>query len=109
MLETPDGNSCTLNDKEKSITLKDISGNTVVLDDSGVVIDSIKDIKLSAIGDIEISATGSIDLKATADLKGDGANIELSAKSAFTAKGNASAEISASGQTTVKGAMVMIN
>jgi hypothetical protein len=27
----------------------------------------------------------------------------------FTAKGNASAEISASGQTVVKGAMVMIN
>ncbi len=77
--------------------------------DSGVAIESVKDIKLSAKGDVDITATGSIALKANSDVKADGTNIQLSAKTSFTAKGNASAEISASGQTTVKGAMVMIN
>jgi hypothetical protein len=38
-----------------------------------------------------------------------GVNISQSAQASFTAKGNASAELSASGQTVVKGAMVMIN
>ncbi|RRQ48393.1 type VI secretion system tip protein VgrG [Maribacter algicola] len=109
VFETPDGNSCTLNDKEKSITLKDLSGNSITLNDGGILIDSIKDVKLGAQGDVQISATGSIDLKANGDVKSDGTNIQFNAKSGFTAKGNASAEISASGQTTVKGAMVMIN
>ena len=38
-----------------------------------------------------------------------GANIEAKADIAFTGKGSASAELSAGGQTVVKGAMVMIN
>ncbi len=109
VIETPDGNSFTLNDMEKSITLKDIAGSSLVMDDSGVRIDSSKNIKLSAKGDVEISAIGSLRFKANSDVKVDGTNIQLSAKTGLTAKGNASAEISASGQTTVKGAMVMIN
>ena len=109
ILETPGENTFTLDDKEKCITLTDITGNTMVLNDSGVAIESAKDMKLSAKGNVDISATGSIGLNATSDVKADGANIQLSAKTSFTAKGNASAEISASGQTTVKGAMVMIN
>jgi len=36
-------------------------------------------------------------------------NITQIANVAFTAKGTATAELSASGQTTVKGAMVLIN
>jgi Rhs element Vgr protein len=108
-LETPGGNSFLLDDKEKRITLKDRSGNSLIMDDSGITLDSIKDIKLSAKGDVEILASGGIDLKANSDVKVDGANVALNAKIGFTAKGNATAEISASGQTTVKGAMVMIN
>ena len=108
-IETPGGNSFTLNDDEKKITVMDLSGNSVVLDDSGIIIDSAKDIRMSAKGNIDISASGGLKLKTKADIEADGSNIQLSAKTAFTAKGNASAEISASGQTTVKGAMVMIN
>jgi hypothetical protein len=36
-------------------------------------------------------------------------NVQATAQVGLTAKGTASAELSASGQTTVKGAMVMIN
>ena len=41
------------------------------------------------------------------DMKG--VNIEAKASAALTVKGNAKAEISAAGNTIVKGAMVMIN
>src|SRR5665648_38486 len=108
-VETPGGNSVTLDDKDKKITIKDISGNSVFMDDSGITMDSSKDIKLNAKGNVDISASGSINLTAKTDVKADGMNVQLTAKTGFTAKGNASAEISASGQTTVKGAMVMIN
>jgi hypothetical protein len=50
-----------------------------------------------------------VEVESKADFKGDAMNVNLTAKTGFTAKGNASAEISASGQTTVKGSMVMIN
>ena len=106
---TPAGNSFTMDDKEKKINVNDISGNTLVMEEGGISLDSPKDIKLSANGSVSISAASGITLDAKSDLKADAENIQLSAKANLTAKGNASAEISASGQTTVKGAMVMIN
>ena len=39
----------------------------------------------------------------------EGMNVTVQGKVGATVKGNATAELSASGQTTVKGAMVMIN
>ncbi|BBE20710.1 VgrG protein [Aquipluma nitroreducens] len=108
-IETPGGNSFTLDDKDKKINIKDISGNSVIMDDSGITMDSPKDIKLTAKGDITISATGGLYLSANSDVKADGLNVQLSAKTGFTAKGNATAEVSASGQTTIKGGIVMIN
>jgi hypothetical protein len=52
---------------------------------------------------------GNVEVKATADAKIEGLNTELSAQVGAKVKGNATAEITASGQTTVKGAIVMIN
>jgi uncharacterized protein involved in type VI secretion and phage assembly len=108
-VETPGKNVFVLDDKNKEISLKDMSGNSVVMNDSGISMDSPKDIKITAKGNVNISATSNITLKADADVKVDGLNIKNNAQVGFTAKGSASAEISASGQTTVKGAMVMIN
>jgi len=108
-IETPGKNVFLLDDKNKTISLKDMSGNSVVMSDSGIVMDSPKDIKISAKGNVNISATSNITLKANADVKVDGLNIVNNAQVGFTGKGSATAEISASGQTTVKGAMVMIN
>lgn len=108
-IETPGGNSFTLDDKDKKVNIKDISGNSVVMNDSGITLDSPKDIKLTAKGDITISATGGLNLSSKSDVKADGLNIQLNAKTGFTAKGNATAEVSASGQTTIKGGIVMIN
>lgn len=108
-IETPGKNVFKLDDKNKEVSMKDMNGNSVVLNNSGISMDSPKDIKITAKGNVNISATMDITLKASADVKVDGLNITNNAQIGFTAKGTANAEISASGQTTVKGAMVMIN
>lgn len=106
---TPGGNKVVLNDDEQTIFLNDQNDNKVTLDPSGICLDSPKDISIKAVGKISLEATGEIGVTSDADLKMTGLNIENNANAGFTAKGNASAEVSASGQTTVKGAMVMIN
>jgi Rhs element Vgr protein len=108
-IATPSKNTVILDDKNKSVSIKDMNGNSIVMDNSGITMQSPKDISLKADGNINLTATSNIALKATADVTVDGLSITNSAKKSFTAKGNASAELSASGQTTVKGAMVMIN
>lgn len=108
-VKTPDGHEVVLSDQDKNIKLTDVNGNIMTMDESGIALSSPKDITIEATGDIKMSATGTIDLSATSDLKGSGMNVEMSADTGFKASGNATAELSASGQTTVKGAMVMIN
>lgn len=108
-LKTPAGNQAVLSDEDKSITLSDQHGNTVTLGSSGIKLDSPKDIVLSAQGKVSVSATQGISLEATQDLKASGLNVQCTAQVGFKAQGSATAELSASGQTTVKGAIVMIN
>lgn len=108
-LKTPAGNTLVLDDDQKKITLQDQTGNKLVLSDSGVLIDSPKDITLKATGEIKLQSTGKMSLKSQADVAVEGLNVEAKAQVGLTAKGTATAELSASGQTTVKGAMVMIN
>jgi Rhs element Vgr protein len=106
---TPGNNSIVISDKDKSITLKDQNGNTVTLSDAGIKLDSPKDIVISAKGKITLDAVGVASVTSKADVKVAGLNIECAAQVGFTGKGSATAELSASGQTTVKGALVMIN
>ena len=56
-----------------------------------------------------MQAVNEISVKSDADVTLEGLNINQSANATFTAKGSASAELSASGNTTVKGAIVTIN
>lgn len=108
-LATPEGNTLMLDEDEKKVTLEDQNGNSVVLEDSGITMTSPKDITVSAGKNVSIKATGNVAVEAQQDVTVDGLNITHSASVGLTAKGGASAEVSASGQTTVKGAMVMIN
>lgn len=66
--------------------------NKITIDAMGVSVSGIK-----------------VDVEGTADTSIKGLNVEVAADLAATVKGNASAELSAGVQTTVKGAMVMIN
>ncbi|MFT6777228.1 MAG: Rhs element Vgr protein [Paraglaciecola sp.] len=106
---TPSNNKIILSDKDKSILLQDQNDNKVELGTGGITLDSPKDITISAKGKISIDAVGAVSISSKADVKGEGLNVNLTAKVGFVAKGSATAELSASGQTTVKGAMVMIN
>lgn len=108
-IETPAKNTLILNDKDKSVLIKDQNGNSIKLSSDGIALDSPKDIKLTAKGGITLTATTDIQLTSQADIKAKGLNIAAQAQVGFTGKGAATAELSASGQTTVKGALVMIN
>ncbi len=106
---TPGNNSIVISDDGKSIEMKDQNSNSIKLSTDGIVIDSAKDVKISAKGNIIIDAVAKISATAKTDVTLSGLNIDATANVGFTAKGNATAELSAVGQTTVKGAMVMIN
>jgi Rhs element Vgr protein len=108
-IKTPGNNSVIISDKDKKITISDQNNNKLVLSSNGIEIDSAKDIKMSAKGKIEIAATGALNLSSTVDTEIKGNNVNIKANIGAVVKGSATAEISASGQTTVKGAMVMIN
>jgi Rhs element Vgr protein len=108
-IETPGTNSITLSDDAKSVELVDQNGNSIKMTSSGIDITSAKDINIKATGNITLDATGKLNLTAKQDAAVVGMNVTATAEMGFTAKGNATAEISASGQTTVKGGIVMIN
>jgi Rhs element Vgr protein len=106
---TPGNNKIIISDDAKSIQLKDQNSNTIEMNSSGILLDSFKDVQINAKGKISMSSVTEIDMDAKTDVKVTGLNISQTANVGFTAKGNATAELSAAGQTTVKGALVMIN
>ena len=108
-IETPAGNSVVLSDDAKSILLHDQNQNRVELTDGGISMDSMKDIKITSKSKVTIEGTGGVDISSAADAKVAGLNIDLNANVGIAVKGKTTAELSAAGQTTVKGAMVMIN
>ncbi|MBL0701110.1 MAG: type VI secretion system tip protein VgrG [Desulfosarcina sp.] len=108
-IESPGKNRITISDEDKSILLEDQNNNKVELGSGGISMESPKDIKLTAKGKISIDATGEAGITSKGDVNIKGLNVNNAADVGFVAKGNATAELSASGQTTVKGAMVMIN
>lgn len=108
-LETPGGNYITFSDDAKSIEIKDQHTNAISMDSNGISLQSSKDIVLNAKGKISLSAVQNVEVEAKMDVKTTGLNINNNASIGFVAKGAATAELSASGQTTVTGALVMIN
>lgn len=107
--ETPEKNIIEISDKDKSIKLKDQNNNKIEMTPNGILFDSAKEIQLKAKTNITMDAGMNINIKSKLNTTIEGMNIAAKAQTEFTAKGNAKAELSASGQTVVKGAMVMIN
>jgi Rhs element Vgr protein len=106
---TPGKNKIVLSDQDKSILLLDQNNNRAELNPSGITLDSPKDIKVKANGTITLDAVGAINISSQADVKSSGLNVLCEGQVGFTGKGSATAELSASGETVVRGAMVMIN
>lgn len=108
-VSTPGKNTVELSDDGKHIRLTDQHKNEIKMDSGGISLTSAKDITLKAKGNITMDATMKLSGTAKQDVSLEGMNVKVQAKIGATVKGNATAELSASGQTTVKGAMVMIN
>lgn len=106
---TPGKNTVEISDDGKHIRLTDQHKNEIKMDSGGITLTSAKDITLKAKGNIMMDATMKLSGTAKQDVSLEGLNVKVQAKVGATVKGNATAELSASGQTTVKGAMVMIN
>jgi Rhs element Vgr protein len=106
---TPAKNKVVLSDQDKSILLLDQNNNRAELNPGGITLDSPKDIKVKANGTITLDAVGAISITSQADVKSAGLNVLCEGQVGFTGKGSATAELSASGETVVRGAMVMIN
>lgn len=108
-IETPGKNVLTISDDAKGISLVDQNKNKITMDSGGITIESAKDLTLKAKMNVVVDAGANLDGKAKANLTLKGMKVEASADTELTVKGTAKAEISAAGQTVVKGAMVMIN
>lgn len=106
---TPGKNTLEISDDGKHIRLADQHKNEIKMDSGGITLTSAKDIKLKAKGGITMDATMKLSAAAKQDVSLEGLNVKVQAKVGASVKGNATAELSATGQTTVKGAMVMIN
>ncbi|HEY1255763.1 MAG TPA: type VI secretion system tip protein VgrG, partial [Terracidiphilus sp.] len=108
-ITTPGGHTVTMSDDQQSISIVDSNKNKLEMTSSGISISSPGDINIKATGQIQIKAQTSVAVEATTDLSLKGMNVSAEAQIAAAVKGQAQAELSASGQTTVRGAMVMIN
>ncbi len=91
LFETPGGNRLTLSEEKKGIIIEDQNGNKITLDDSGIKLESFKELML----------------KASTDMNAEGLNISLKAQSAFKASGTGSAEVSGA-STTIKGSATTV-
>jgi len=92
LLETPGGNKMTLSEADKGIVLSDQNGNKITLDDTGIKIESSKDLTL----------------KAAKEIKVEGMKVELKAQTTFKAAAATSAELSGGSSTTVKGSAMTV-
>lgn len=101
ILDTPGGNKIEISEDTTSITLEDQNSNKIVMNDSGIEIDSASDIKITAAGKIEISASQ--------DCKIEGMNVEAKANAEFKADGAAGAKLTSSAIAEIQGSLVKIN
>ncbi|HLP95643.1 MAG TPA: phage baseplate assembly protein V [Saprospiraceae bacterium] len=100
-IQTPAGNKFSLSETDQSVLIQDQNGQRVIMNQDGIQLNSLKDLVLKADGNIVFQAKG--------DLQLQGLNVKATADVALKVSGAASAELSAGGQTVVKGGMVMIN
>lgn len=99
-IDTPAGNSITLDEQSTSIVIKDQNDNTITLEPNGITVDSP--------ANVTINAGANIDIQATAALTIGAAQITISAQGPLGLDG-ATASLSGQGITEVKGSLVTIN
>lgn len=110
-ISTPKKNSIVIDEKTKGITITDQNKNTMKMSDSGIELNSKKDIKITSSKSITISGSNGVSISGKS---GKGASItgnkvNVTAKTSLMVKGGSKADLNASGKVTIKGATVGIN
>ncbi len=109
-INTPSKNQAIFSDKDKKITIKDQNGNSAEMSSSGITIKSPKNITVQASQKLTLKGNTGVDIQSSGgDVNIKGLNINNKANIKFSANGSAQAELKGGAQTTIKGAMVMIN
>jgi Rhs element Vgr protein len=109
-IETPNKNSIVFSDKRKTIAIKDQNGNNILMSSSGITIKSAKNISIEANQKLILKGKQGVVIDSSpGDVTITGTNIKQTANVKFSASGSAQAELKGGAQTTIKGAMVMIN
>jgi hypothetical protein len=108
-ITTPNNHQIVILDEQDALQLQDRFGNLVTLGANGISMQSVQDVSISAAGKVNIAAAGNIAIESKADCTVDALNIKQTAQISFIARANAVTEISASGMTSIKGAMVNLN
>lgn len=109
-LETPGKNTAIFSDKDKSITIQDQNSNSIVMSDSGITIKSPKDITIQATQNLNLKGDQGVTIESSGgDVQIKGMNIKETAQMEYSANGSMTASLQGGTQTTIKGAMVMIN
>jgi type VI secretion system secreted protein VgrG len=83
-----------------NLTIK-VGSTTIAIEPGGVAIDAKGDVTVKTTGNCKVEASQSVELKGTAGFKAEGAEASVT--------GKAKAALESTGQTVVKGTMVMIN
>jgi uncharacterized protein involved in type VI secretion and phage assembly len=108
-ISTPGQQSVRLDDDAKSVTIKDMNGNSVTLGPGGITLDSAAEMTLTAKGNITVAAGANLTLKATADVAVTGVQVSANADANFSASGAGTAKLTAAGEVVIQGALVNIN
>lgn len=109
-ITTPKNNQVILNDEEGSIKMADSNSNTITMSSSGIEIKSASAVTIKAATELNMSATSGGSCKVSGgDLSMEGLNVSCNGQMTFKAQGAASAQLTASGEVKIQGAMVMIN
>jgi len=92
-VETPGNRVFEMNDDENSITVQDANGNKMVIDNSGISIESASDLTIKATSSVSISAP----------------QVSVKADGTLSVDASGSTSVSSSGITEIKGSLVKIN
>lgn len=105
---TPNGNTMVLSDQDESITITDQNSNQILMNGDGVTITSASAMTIKATDDMTIQAS-SITMTADNDISISGNGITVSADDSLSMSGSSSADLSSSGDTSIRGSTVNLN
>mgnify|MGYP005991925015 CR=1 FL=1 len=109
-LTTPNKNTAIFSDKEKKITIKDQNNNCIEMSESGISLKSESTINIESAQTLNLKGATGVNIDAPiGDVQINGLNIKSTAEMEYSAEGSMTASLQGGTETTIKGAMVMIN